>query len=80
MMRMVLSRRIGGGGGRVVEPAVPGKNYTAQWFRPEIDLKELALMRFKKGWILRKLARHFNMPKTKIVKRLKRLDAKKVGA
>jgi DNA-binding MarR family transcriptional regulator len=35
---------------------------------------------FKKGWTLRKLAHHLNMPKTNIVKRLKRLEAKKVDA
>ena len=64
----------------MVEPTVTVKNYTAQWFRPEIDLKELALLRFKKGWTLRKLAHHFNMPKTNIVKRLKRFEAKKAEA
>ncbi len=64
----------------MVEPTVTVKNYTAQWFRPEIDLTELALLRFKKGWTLRKLAAHFDMPKTNIVARLKRLNAKKLEA
>jgi len=70
----------GGGGVRVVEPTVTVKNYTAQWFRPEIDLNELALLRFQKGWTLRKLAAHFDMPKTNIVARLKRLNAKELEA
>ncbi len=64
----------------MVEPTVTVKNYTAQWLRPEIDLKELALLRLKKGWTLRKLAHHFNMPKTNIVKRLRHLEAKKAEA
>ena len=57
----------------MVEPTVTVKTYTAQWVRPEIDLNELALLRFKKNWTLRKIAAHFGMPKTNIVKRLKRL-------
>ena len=48
--------------------------YTAQWFRPEIDLSELAKLRFGKGWTLRKIANHLGVPKTTIVHRLKRLE------
>jgi len=71
------SEKNGGGFVRVVEPTVSVKNYTAQWFRPEIDLNELALLRFKKGWTLRKIAAHFNMPKTNIVTKIRRLKTSK---
>ena len=64
----------------MVEPTVTVKNYTAQWFRPEIDLNELALLRFQKGWTLRKLAAHFDMPKTNIVQRLKGLKTQDAEA
>ncbi len=64
----------------MVEPTVTVKTYTAQWVRPEIDLKELALLRFKKKWTLRKISDHFDMPKTNIVTRLRRLAAKETEA
>ncbi|MEK6579133.1 MAG: hypothetical protein AABZ55_07890, partial [Bdellovibrionota bacterium] len=59
---------------RLVEPSVMVKKYTARWFWPEIDLNELALLRFKKGWTLRRIAAHLQMPKTNIVKKLKKLE------
>jgi len=63
----------------LVEPFVVVKTYTAQWFRPEIDLGELALLRFKKRWTLRRIAAHLGVPKTNIVKKLKRLERSRNG-
>jgi Zn-dependent peptidase ImmA (M78 family) len=51
---------------------VIAKDFAAQWFRPEIDLCELAKLR-KAGWTLKRLAKHFGRPKTSIVERLARL-------
>ena len=54
------------------------KDFAAQWFRPEIDLCELAKLR-KAGWTIKRLAEHFGRPKTSIVERLARLE-KKAGS
>ena len=54
----------------MVEPTVVAKNYAAQWFRPEIDPDELASLRSVKGWTLRRIAAHLQMPKTNVIKAL----------
>jgi lambda repressor-like predicted transcriptional regulator len=48
------------------------KDFTAQWFRSEIDLCELAKLR-KAGWTTRALAAHFGISNSSIVDRLKKL-------
>jgi len=44
------------------------KGFTAQWFRSEIDLRELAKL-LKAGWTPRALAAHFVISKSSIVDR-----------
>ena len=56
----------------MVEPTLIVKEFTAQWFRSEIDLCELAKLR-KAGWTTRALAAHFRISKSSIVDRLNRL-------
>jgi len=67
----------GGPGSKVVEQKVVVRDYPAQWKRPQIDTKELAKLRFKKGWALIRLARHFGLAKSTIGKKL---DALKTEA
>jgi DNA-binding transcriptional regulator LsrR (DeoR family) len=50
------------------------KNYAALWFRSEIDLDELARLRWVMKWTLRRIAAHLGIPKTNIVKGLKCLE------
>jgi hypothetical protein len=66
-------------GGRcptLVEPLVERLLVSVQWKKPEMNLKELAFLRFKKGWSLQKLAAHLQIPKTTIVRRLAGLKEK----
>ena len=63
----------------LVEPTVAVKTYAAQWFRPEIDLNELAKLRWDKGWSLRRIAAHLEVPKTTIIKRLNHLKEDRSG-
>jgi len=57
---------------------VIAKDFAAQWFRPEIDLCELAKLR-KAGWTIQRLADYFGRPKTSIVERLARLQVDAVS-
>jgi hypothetical protein len=60
----------------VLEPLIVVQEHPAQWTRPKIDPKELANLRFNKGWSLNKLARHFGRAKPTICAHLNRLRAK----
>jgi len=61
----------------LVESLTVVKEYAAQWFRPEIDLDELAKLRWDKGWALRKIAAHLKTPKTTIIMRLTTLEERR---
>ena len=56
----------------MVEQTVIVKEFTAQWFRPEIDLCELAKLR-EDGWKVKDIASHFGASKTGVLDRLKAL-------
>lgn len=58
----------------VEQPMVVVTEQAVQWFRREIDLGELARLRWEKGFGLRQLAAHFGMPKTSVLRRLKNLE------
>jgi len=50
------------------------KDYEFKWFRSEIDLSELARLRMVEKWSLRNLCKHFNMPKTTLLRRVRQLE------
>ncbi len=54
------------------------KTYAAQWFRPELDLKELALLKFKKGLTIRQIAKKLGVSKSGVTAALKRMEAHNV--
>jgi len=51
------------------------KEVAAQWFRPEIDLDELAKLRWGERWTRKMLADHFQRPRATIIRRLKELES-----
>jgi len=50
----------------LVEQTVIVKEFTAQWFRPEIDLCELAKLR-EDGWKVKDIASHFGASRTRVL-------------
>jgi|GEM_PF-5234797 len=66
------TKKIGARGRNLVEQTVIVKEFTAQWFRPEIDLCELAKLR-EDGWKVKDIASHFGASKTGVLDRLKAL-------
>jgi hypothetical protein len=68
-------------GGRfayLVEPMIVVKNYIYEWKRPEIDLNELARLRFEQGWSLWKLKIHFGCGMPKLQRHLRGLKRKEI--
>ncbi|OFZ55804.1 MAG: hypothetical protein A2428_16780 [Bdellovibrionales bacterium RIFOXYC1_FULL_54_43] len=55
------------------------KECAAQWFRPEIDLDELAKLRWCEKWTQERLADHFQRPRATIIRRLKELEGSAYG-
>ncbi len=62
----------------MVEPRVVVENYTAQWFRQEIDSSELAKLRWIEGRTLRQIAGQLRSSKTTVVRALKRLEMSRI--
>ena len=53
------------------------REYPAQWTLPEINLRELARLRWDQGWTHRQLMGHFGRSKTFIKDRLRQLGAER---
>jgi hypothetical protein len=67
---ILLIKKFGGRTSKLCETNVVINEYTARWFRTEIDLNELAKLRWEKGWTTRRLAAHYGIPKSTLLKRL----------
>ena len=74
-----LLAKSGGHCHKLVEPMVTVKENAAQWFRPEIDLDELAKLRWSEKWTQEQLAAHFRRPRATIIRRLKELEGGDYG-
>ena len=61
----------GWGRSTVIEPLTVASEYAIQWLRPEIDLAELARLRFVEGWTLHRLMRHFGCRQGALYRSLK---------
>lgn len=59
---------------KVCEPMTLVREYPAQWVSPEINLHELANLRWNQGWGKGRLARHFGRSKTYIYDRLRLIE------
>jgi hypothetical protein len=55
------------------EPITENRDYLAQWVKPPIDLRELAILR-KQGWNFTSLAKRYFRDRSTIVKLLKGLE------
>jgi hypothetical protein len=58
----------------LLEPLVVMREHPFQWVRPEIDLTELAKLRFIEGWAITRLCRHFSCHQAKVYSALKLLE------
>ena len=72
---LVGGRESGARGRNLVEQTVIVKEFTARWFRPEIDFCELAKLR-KDGWKVKDIAAHMGISKTCVLDRLRKLDSR----
>ena len=57
----------------MVEPSTVVREHAAMWARPEINLSELARLRFVEGWSIPRLQAYFGAGRTKIKDELKSL-------
>jgi hypothetical protein len=60
---------------RVVEPMAVAKTYPADWKRPDLDLTELAILRWKKKWAIARIAEHLSWSYDSTKMHLRRLQA-----